>query len=112
MSVISEALAMLIPMSQAIDPRTDLIFGENHICYDPTIQRALVVAITILERDAQHPSRISDPQSPRQYEPWPPAEDVQLADEVAGGVPMTEMARRHGRSRGAIQSRLRKSNFA
>jgi len=42
----------------------------------------------------------------RAYEPWDKEEDEQLREEIRQQLPVSEIARRHQRNRGAIRSRI------
>lgn len=49
---------------------------------------------------------------PQAYAPWSQDEDAQLRREFEEGVPLDEIARRHGRTLGAIRARLSKLGVA
>ena len=113
MSLMSEARDILGPLVQGVDPRTGEVLAKDHLCSDPQINRALVIATTLLEHECTHqpPRTGSDAQerdSSHQYTPWTEIEDNALRAEFATHLRVREMAIIHHRTRGAIRSRLQR----
>lgn len=46
------------------------------------------------------------------YEPWTEKETEKLRIEYESGIPIAKIARNHGRTRGAIRSRLKKEGLS
>ena len=67
---------------------------------------AIVAAIALLKSDAQLPAvRVRD-RLPSAWAPWTREEDERLCQEFDAGRTTAQIALQHGRTSGAIQSRL------
>ncbi len=89
------------------------MLATDHLCCDPAINRALVIAMTLLEHECtrlpqQQGSTTEVQDSGHQYEPWTEIEDNQLRAEFATKMNVREMALTHQRTHGAIRSRLQR----
>ncbi len=99
-----QALRILRLLSNGFDPSTGEELARDSICHRPDVLKALAFAAGYLEAD----QRLGTPQqgARRQGEAWTPEEDRQLLAAFEGGTSMRALAGIHGRSRGAIYSRL------
>ena len=74
------------------------MFPEDSVYHKPEIIRALFALLEATEKKAD-PLRNAG-------KPWTEIEDSKLRDEYASKLPSAEIAREHGRTEGAIESRL------
>ena len=91
------ARELIQSLSNGIDPFTGEVFPTDHVCNQPEIIRALNLLLN-------PPKRKNTP--PNAGSPWSQEEDERLMTEFDSGTPLYELAKLHGRTRGAIQSRL------
>ena len=102
---IEKALTILGPLSEGIDPYTGELFSPDSPYQHADTVRALYTAIDILEkklaRDKRHANSPVNAGSP-----WSEEEDADLIKEFDSGHKISELAKLHERTHGAIQSRL------
>ena len=102
---ISEALKLLRVLAEGIDPFTGEEYPDESPYQHPKVIRALYKAVQILEsQEAKERARARLPE--HAGESWDEGEDAQLASEFEAGLSLQEIACRHKRTVGAIQSRL------
>lgn len=89
-------------LADGIDPITGEILPEDSVYNSPEVIRAL---FTILEA-LRNPSVKSSAQNAGT--PWTDTEEDQLRDEFISNIRIADIAKFHGRSCGAIESRLEK----
>ena len=87
-------------LADGIDPATGELLAKESVYHQPEVIRAL---FTLLEATAS--SQQQDPLR-NAGKPWNDMEDDKLRDEFSAGVKLSHIAQEHGRSRGAIESRL------
>jgi hypothetical protein len=112
----TRARIILQYLADGIDPVTGAPFPSDSPYQQADTVRALHAALTALDRaTACRPSALDrppstprpvDPTRPQAGRPWTPAEDQQLRDAFAINTPIAVIAAAHGRTRGAIASRL------
>ena len=94
------AKELLSALADGVDPFTGELFPPNHVCNRPEIIRAFHEVLSALS-----PSKKKE--LPRNAgKPWTELEEEKLLDEFDSGMTTSAIAREHGRSRGAIESRL------
>jgi hypothetical protein len=101
-----QALKVLQTLLDGRHPDTGASVPPDSIIHSPTVIRALarlVLSLEYYEGRSQEKKRKLPPNAGR---PWAPEEDAQVCDELGKGIPVAEMARSHGRTNGAIWSRL------
>ena len=94
------AREILRTLANGVDPTTGELLPEDSVYNAPEVIRALFV---ILETTA--PPRQQDPLR-NAGKPWNNMEDDKLRDEFAAGMKLSRIAQEHGRTYGAIESRL------
>ena len=100
-----EARKIIDALANGIDPETGEILPAQSTFNNPQVIRALFVAVKALDGAAKRAKRDSSlPGSAGS--PWSEAEDKELLTTFDAGVPVKELAVKHGRTRGAIASRL------
>ena len=100
-----EALRILEALADGIDSHTGEIFPIDSPYQNPQIIRALFVAIRALERLEVRPVRPKHlPENAGK--PWDDSELTNLIESFDAGVEIKQLAQRHGRTEGAIVSRL------
>lgn len=97
---ITRAKKIIRILDDGIDPITGEILPEDSVYNSPEVIRVL---FTILEA-LRNPSARSSAQNAGN--PWTDTEEDQLRNEFYSNMRITDIAREHGRSRGAIESRL------
>ena len=101
------ARELLRSLADGIDPTTGECLPNQSPYNSPEIIRAL---FTLLE--VTQPKSTEKPAQNRNAgKPWTEIEDEKLRDEFAAGLKISAIAREHGRSRGAIESRLERLNL-
>lgn len=87
-------------LADGIDPITGEILPEESTYNSPEIIRALFTVLEYLNRDSgKDPLRNAG-------KPWNDIEDEKLQDEFLAKLKISDIAVEHGRSNGAIESRL------
>jgi len=103
---ISQAIAIISCLADGVDPYTGEVLEDSPFQHADTV-RALVLAVKALERMEARESRIQRlPQNAGNT--WHPEEQERLLKRFEEGVPIKELAKEHGRTEGAIRSRLMK----
>lgn len=103
----SEALRIIRSLADGVDPRTGEVFSEDSPYQHPQVLRALFMAVRALERFEEKQRR--EKRLPvNAGKPWNDAEDKPLCEGFDAGLTVRELAQKHRRTEGAIQSRLEK----
>jgi hypothetical protein len=102
------ASSIIRTLASGIDPTTGEVMADQSPFNQPDVIRALFVAAQVLgctpsASDSPPPSKCR-PSNAGQS--WSPEEDRKLLDGHDAGLTPKELATRHGRSKGAIDSRL------
>jgi len=100
-----EAKKIIDALANGADPETGEILPEQSTFNKPQIIRALFVAVKALDRAVKRAERDSSLPS-NAGRPWPESEDKELLAIFDAGTPVKEIAAKHGRTQGAIASRL------
>lgn len=87
-------------LADGIDPTTGEVLPKESVYNNPEVIRAL---FTLLEDINQE--TVKDP-ARNAGKPWTDAEDDKLRDEFLSKLKISDIAKEHGRSYGAIESRL------
>ena len=95
---LTQAKKIVQELADGIDPTTGEIFDDNSVFNKPEVIRALFTLLHAVP-DEVDPLRNAG-------KPWNTIEDNKLRDEFALGVKIGDIAKEHGRTRGAIESRL------
>jgi hypothetical protein len=103
-----EAKTTLETLARGIDPATGEIFAEQSPFNNPQVIRALFFAAKELERLNQSaPAARAERERPTNAgRSWPPEEDAALLRDFDAGMSAKDLAVKHGRTKGAIDSRL------
>jgi hypothetical protein len=99
---ISGALKIIRGLADGVNPVTGELLDDRSPYHDAMIVRALYTVIQVVE-DVKPQIDLSDSQSGK---PWLTSEDERLCNEFHDAIDFREIARMHGRTRGAIFSRL------
>ena len=101
------ALRIVSALADGCDPATGEVMGRDHILQQPDIVRALAAAVAALNCQAGTKEKErEDSGSTRVGQAWTPDEDEMLLSAFDRGTTVGELAAKHERTRGAIQSRL------
>ncbi|MBT2563785.1 hypothetical protein J7E50_21500 [Pedobacter sp. ISL-68] len=92
-------MEVLEQLAAGVDPATGEVFPPDSPYQQGPVIRALYFAITELKVLAV---------KGKQGQPWTPSEDELLVKQFNEGIKITELAKLHGRSYGAIKARLLK----
>lgn len=97
---ITRAKELLSALADGIDPFTGEILPQSHVCNQPEMIRALhEVLNAIPATKKKNPPRNAG-------KPWTEIEEEKILDEFDSGMTTSAIAKEHGRSSGAIESRL------
>ena len=106
----SETHRILCALVAGRDPQSTQRLPAGSILHTPNVLRALLLAVSALETAAARERRRAA-LPPNVGREWTRSEDATLRFELAGDVPITAIAARHGRSTRAIELRVRKMNL-
>lgn len=99
------ARELLTALADGIDPFTGEVLPKEHICNHPDIIRAFHQVLDSIQVEKK------DSRAPNAGKPWPQIEKDKLIDEFQAGMKVSEMAKEHGRTRGAIEAKLAALNL-
>jgi hypothetical protein len=100
------ALELLRSLADGRDPFTGRPFPPDSPYQQADIVRALYCAIEALQVPEAKPKAAPEPSRPAAGKPWTPEEEQRLREAFASNPSIAEIAAAHGRTRGAISSRL------
>jgi hypothetical protein len=103
-----EAKSTLETLARGVDPATGEILSEQSPFNNPQVIRALFLAAKELEKlvPTEPPRRVERERPKNAGRAWLPKEDEALLDDFDAGMSPKELAAKHGRTKGAIDSRL------
>ena len=104
---IGKAKRIISHLAEGIDPYTGEVLPEDSPYQHPDTVRALFKAILALERWERYEKRQKS-LPPNAGKPWLPEEEEALLEGFDRGLSVADLARKHGRTVGAIRSRLMK----
>ncbi len=99
----SKTIEVIEALANGIDPLTGELLPDDHLLQQPDIVRALFNAAALLKN-----SRDVLPGLAMQCSPWTAGEDNQLKEAFANGIKISQIAKDHQRTAGAIRSRIKK----
>ena len=97
---LKQAKALLTELADGVDPLTGEYLPADSVCNRPEIIRALHCVLQELQGRADSTAAVNAGRN------WSTEEEAQLLQEYGMGLPIETIARRHGRSVGAIETRL------
>lgn len=97
---IKRAAELLRGLADGRDPITGTRLPDESVYNHPEIIRALHCVLQELQ------TRQTGTQAVNAGRSWRPDEEQQLLEEYDAGLPVEQIARRHGRTAGAIEARL------
>ena len=86
-------------LADGMDPMTGEVFPQDSMYNSPEVIRALFTVLEYLKADDRDPLRNAG-------KPWTETEDNKLRDEFDAKIKIAAIAKEHGRSYTAIESRL------
>ena len=94
-------------LAEGVDPLTGEVLSDESVYNKPDVIRALytVLEVTTPKTEYPKPAQTRDPKR-NAGKPWTELEDDKLRDEFAEKIPISDIAKEHGRTYGAIESRL------
>ena len=99
---ITKAREIIKALANGVDPTTGEILPRSCVYNTPEVIRALYTML-----DATAPKRNSATKThPNAGKPWTTIEDDKLKDEFASNIKISDIAKEHGRTYLAIESRL------
>lgn len=102
---VSEALEIIRPLANGIDPQTGEVFPPDSPYHHPQTIRALFTAIITLQAQPK-PKKKRDNLPEKSGKPWTEEEQKRLLSAFDSGKKINELAREHKRTRSAIRARL------
>ena len=100
---IVRAKEIVSALAEGIDPTTGEILPENSVYNKGDVVRALYTVLSELDKK---PAQKNERRQDNAGKPWTDIEDEHLMDEFVSGAKISEIAKEHGRTYGAIESRL------
>ena len=97
---IAKAREIIRILADGVDPTTGEVLPAESVYNSPEVIRAL---FAVLEATALQPQNYARRNAGK---PWPKAEDEKLKDEFTAKMSISDIAKEHGRTYGAIESRL------
>lgn len=96
----ARAIELLSALADGVDPFTWEVLSQDHVCNQPEMIRAFheLLKVNSSSKKKALPSNAG--------KPWTEIEEEKLLDEFDHGMTSSAIAKEHGRSRGAIESRL------
>ncbi|RXZ42773.1 hypothetical protein [Crenobacter cavernae] len=101
----AEARSMIEALADGVDPETRETLADARPLNNPRLIRALFVAARALEEKERRDKR-ERVQPDNAGKSWSDDEDRQLLSAFDDGASVKELSTRHGRTAGAIESRL------
>ena len=102
---IQGAIGVIRALADGVYPATGEVLPEGHVCKELEVKRALAMAVSALgQADLLEKRRTQLPENAGK--PWGLAEDQDLLEQFRQGVGVDALAKKHGRTKGAIASRL------
>ena len=103
----ARAIEIVRALADGRDPATGHQFPPDSPYQQADTVRALHVALEAMEKgNQQRAARPVDPNKPKVGTAWTPEEETRLSEAFAAQKPIPEIAAAHGRTKGAITSRL------
>ncbi len=96
---ILQAKEILRCLAEGIDPSTGEVLPNESPYNNPDVIRALFIVLSAPEKKSTSPLNAGTP--------WTPEEDTTLRNEFLSKATVLSIAKSHGRTRGAINSRLK-----
>lgn len=97
---IVRATEIVRTLADGVDPTTGEVLPAESVYNSPEIIRALFALLEYINKDtAKDPLRNAG-------KPWTDVEDDKLRDEYLSNLKISDIAKEHGRTYGAIESRL------
>ena len=97
---IIHAKEIIRTLADGIDPTTGEVLPKENVYNSPEVIRALYTLLDIVNSEpAKEPLRNAG-------KPWTDIEDDKLREEYLAKIKISDIAKEHGRSYGAIESRL------
>lgn len=94
-------------LAEGVDPLTGEVLSNESVYNKPDVIRALytVLEATAPKTEVPKPAKTLDPKR-NAGKPWTELEDDKLRDEFAEKIKISDIAKEHGRTNNAIESRL------
>ena len=86
-------------LAEGVDPSTGEILSQESVYNQPEVIRALYTILEATASNQKKPFRNAG-------KPWTEIEDDKLQEEFAEKIKIADIAKEHGRTYGAIESRL------
>jgi transposase-like protein len=102
---LADAVQIVTALADGRDPLTGIPLSADHLCQNPQVVRALCVVVERL-KGFQERHRRADDDLENAGRPWTQAEKGELVRAFEAGATIGQLARKHGRTRQAIQGRL------
>lgn len=101
----NEAKSVIEALANGVDPESGEVLSDQSIFNHPQIIRALFVATKALD-DLSKKEKRENALPGNAGKSWSESEDNELLAAFDGGLPVKDIAAKHGRTLGAIASRL------
>jgi hypothetical protein len=102
---LAEAVEIVRTLANGRDPLTGRTLVADHVCQHPQVVRALCLVVHTLGPPQALPGSTAK-ELENAGKPWTPGEEAALTRAFEEGATISQLARKHGRTRQAIQGRL------
>ena len=92
-------------LADGVDPTTGEVLPAENVYNSPEVIRALFTILEMVDKDTKKYAQKSSLENAGM--PWSEEEDEKLRGEFSVGLKLGNIAKEHGRSRGAIESRVK-----
>lgn len=92
-------------LADGVDPTTGEVLPAESVYNSPEVIRALFTILEFVNKETRQIAQKSSLENAGM--PWSEDEDEKLRDEFSAELKLSDIAREHGRSRGAIESRVK-----
>jgi len=102
---ITRAKEIVRTLADGVDPTTGEVLPPESVYNAPEVIRALFALLEYNNQEVVQKAELKDPLR-NAGKPWTETEDDKLSDEFLSKRKISEIAKEHGRTYGAIESRL------
>lgn len=103
---IQRALMVIGALADGVDPETGEVLPPSSILQSPNVIRALICLIDCAKQAGERKTEANRKPPTNAGKPWTRDEDDLICSELKRGLNFSQIAQTHGRTRGAIVSRL------
>ncbi|MBE6935669.1 MAG: hypothetical protein E7458_04115 [Ruminococcaceae bacterium] len=104
---ITRAKEIVHTLASGVDPTTGELLPKESVLESPDVIRALYTLLEAVQTDSKAVHSMSRDGLQNAGNPWTVEEETHLKDEFQKRMKISDIAKAHGRTKGAIESRLK-----